>query len=144
MKRFVMLIIWIIVAVSMFTGCNDAQKIKLPDVILSTDTFQITVPDELYNKIDVSTEYNSIHIHHKASQEAGYLGHIVSINVFSTEIFKEIPCYELICESDGEFYVAEYPSDVQADAENEQTMKEYFEIFEQMPEIIKNTFEIIK
>lgn len=142
MKRLMFIIIAVILVISMLTGCSNEPVVQNDSTIINNDVFKITVPEDWPEKIHLSFTDKSINIYHKASQEAGYGGWLVSISTYEDDVYKEMPSYEVILEDNDKFYVAEYPSDVQADVENEESMKEYFEMFGQLPEIIK-TFKLV-
>ena len=143
MKKLLFAIIAVIVVISMFAGCGKQSVAQDDPTLISNDVFKITVPEDWPEKIHISFTDKSINMYHKASQEAGCGGWLVSISEYEDEVYKEMPSYEVVLMDNEKFYVAEYPSDVQADVENEEIMKEYFEMFEQLPGIIKETFELL-
>ena len=143
MKRLIFIIIAVILVISILTGCSNEPVVQKDPTIISNDVFKITVPEDWPEKIHISFTDKSINMYHKASQEAGCGGWLVSISEYEDEVYKEMPSYEVVLMDNEKFYVAEYPSDVQADVENEEIMKEYFEMFEQLPGIIKETFELL-
>lgn len=170
MKKPFVVLLSLIIAISMFSACNNnntetvnnEEAVKIEDkegeaedtdgteignelsdsLVLSNDLFSITVPGSWAEKLVVITEQDSIHIYQKAAYGTISGGFLCAIETYEDEFYKEIPCYDIITTIGNITYIAQYPSDVQADIENEESMKEYFELYEQMPEIIKNTFVI--
>lgn len=169
-SRLFVLIFALILVISMLSGCSnkeagdienikntedienieDIQEVEDTNVpenpaVVSNEIFSITVPDDWVEKIYVEIYDDSIEILQKAAYESFGGGWLCSVQMYKDDFYKELPCYEILTtdEALGITYLVQYPSDVQADVENAESMKEYFEMFEQIPDIVKNTYKIL-
>ena len=147
-KRLFLLLVVLTLVISTFTGCNG--NINVPEepisgdpAVLSNKTFSIKVPDEWVEKIHVVITEDEIKVYQKAAYEAFGGGWLGTIRMYNDESeYDMLPSYEVVAYRIEKYFVAEYPSDVQADVENEDSMKEYFEMFAQLPDIFKETFDV--
>ena len=103
---------------------------------IETDCFTLTLsmPDTWNYEQDSST---SITFYNIAGREAGCGGRLLTLVAFDSDddSYKGLPHYSVVGESYGKFYVAEYPSDVQADMENEEHMKQYEAVYAEVSKI---------
>ena len=115
LKKFTTVLLCIVLAAAIFSACG------LKD---DTDTKENT------EGIDVN----------KISNESFGGGHLCSFAVFNDEGYKELPDYEVLISGD-KTYIVMYPTDVQADIEDEESTAEYFEMFDQLPQVV-GSFEL--
>ena len=103
---------------------------------IDTDHFTLTLPlgDTWDYDYDSKT---SITIYNVASKEANCGGRLVSIIAYDAgdKDYENLPSYGVIGEKNGKIYIAEYPSDVQFDVENEQTTADYQTVYEEVNKI---------
>ena len=149
-KRLFILVIAVTVAISMFTGCfnnelssTDVNTEKNPGVI-TNGIFSITVPEDWPEKIYLEISEDTIKIYQMEAYVYFGGGWLCSIEMYEDDAYLELPQYEVLKSEDtsGITYVAQYPSDVQANVENEESMTEYFEMFSLLPEIVQ-TFKLV-
>lgn len=146
-KRIFTVIMALLLVMSIFTACSDEPEPTNP-AVLSNQYFSVTVPDDWVEKIYVEIDEKTISVSQKAAYESFEGGWLFSVSLFEDTMYEELPSYEVIShlwkENDETqnrvdwYLVATYPTDVQADVENEESMREYFDMFEQAPTIIKN------
>ena len=147
MKRLLLLLIVVTLAISIFSGCagnNVPDEPKQGDsAVLSNKTFTIKVPEEWPDKIYAEITEDEIKIYQKAAYEAFGGGWLGTIRMYDDDsVYPMLPAYEVIAYRNEKHFVAEYPSDVQADVENQESMDEYFEMFALLPDVFKETFDI--
>ena len=111
LKRFTTVLLCIVLAAAIFSACG------LKD---DTDTKENT------EGIDVN----------KISNGSFGGGHLCSVAVFNDEGYKELPDYEVLISGD-KAYIVMYPTDVQADLEDEKSTTEYFEMYDQVTQVVE-------
>ena len=104
--------------------------------ILDTDCFRITLsrgPSWDYT-VDSKT---SITIYNIASREADCGGRLVSIIAYDADDkgYEVLPSYCVIGEKDGKVYIAEYPTDVQFNMDDEQATEDYQAVYDEVNKI---------
>ena len=103
---------------------------------VDTDHFTLTLThgDTWDYEIDSKT---SITFYNIAGREAGCGGRLLTLIAYEPgdTTYEEMPHYCVVGEKDGKVYVAEFPSDVQADVENEQNMNDYMEVYSEVNKI---------
>ena len=103
---------------------------------IDTDYFTITLThgDSWDYEVDSKT---SITIYNVASREADCGGKLVSIEAYDAgnTDYEQLPSYHKIGEKDGKVYIAQYPSDVQYDFNNEKATEDYQAVFEEVQKI---------
>lgn len=113
-------------------------KLKEKDGIktLKTDHFILTLThgDSWDAKVN---SRNSITFYNIAGREAGCGGRLFSLIAYepNDKDYENLPSYSVVGEKDGKAYVAEYPSDVQADVESEENMQLYMDTYDEVNKI---------
>ena len=138
MKKGIILILMIVFLTAVLAGCGTADD--APANVLKNEEFSVTVPEEWVDLLYVEITETEIRLYQKAAYESFSGGFLCSIS--KVEDYTVYPSYELLGEAEGMYYIAQYPSDVQANVLNEESMSEYFSMFEQLPEVVK-TFEVL-
>lgn len=103
---------------------------------IDTDHFTITLTHGSTWDYEVDSK-TSITIYNVASREADLGGRLVSIIAYEagdTE-YEMLPSYGVIGEKDGKMYIAEYPTDVQYDFNDEQITADYQAVYEEVNRI---------
>lgn len=115
-------------------GNSDSEDIHYQTV--ETDYFTLTLPygDSWNYEVDSRT---SITFYNIAGREAGCGGRLFSLTAYDPEDreYETLPSYSVVGEKNGKVYVAEYPTDVQADVENEENMQLYMDTYEAVNKI---------
>ena len=103
---------------------------------IDTDHFTITLTHGSSWDYEVDST-TSITIYNIASREADCGGRLVSIIVYDEgdKSYENLPSYAVIGEKNGKMYIAEYPSDVQFDLNDEQATADYQAVFEEVNKI---------
>lgn len=111
---------------------GDPEGVKIVD----TDHFTLTLPlggtwDYDYDSKTSITFYNI------AGREADCGGRLFSLVAYEPgdTSYENLPHYSVVGEADGKVYVAEYPSDVQADIEVEEHMEQYQTVYAEVSKI---------
>lgn len=111
---------------------GDPEGVKIVD----TDHFTLTLPlggswDYDYDSKTSITFYNI------AGREAGCGGRLFSLVAFEPDdtSYENLPHFSVVGEAGGKVYVAEYPSDVQADIEVEEHMEQYQTVYAEVSKI---------
>ena len=111
---------------------GDPEGVKIVD----TDHFTLTLPlggtwDYDYDSKTSITFYNI------AGREADCGGRLFSLVAYEPDdtSYENLPHYSVVGEAGGKVYVAEYPSDVQADVEVEEHMKQYETVYAEVNKI---------
>ena len=135
MNKGIVLILIIALMIVITTGCAGSEE-DTPANVLKNEEFSVTVPEDWAERIHTEITEERIRIYQKAAYESFGGGHLCTISKVPDHTV--YPSYELlgVDEASGMFYIAEYPSDVQADVLNSESMAEYFEMFGQLPEIV--------
>ena len=141
MKKGFVLILVVVFMVAILAGCAGSEE-ETPANVLKNEEFSVTVPEDWVERIHTEITEDRIRIYQKAAYESFSGGHLCTISKVPDHTV--YPSYELlgVDTESGMFYIAEYPSDVQADVLNAESMAEYFAMFEQLPEVVK-TFEVL-
>lgn len=103
---------------------------------VDTDHFTITLTHE--STWDCERGNNtSIIFYNIAGREAGCGGRLLSLIAYEQgdKTYEQHPHYCVVGEKGSKVYVAEFPSDVQADIENEQNMKDYMDVYAEISRI---------
>lgn len=97
-------------------------------------TLTLSLPDTWNYEQDSST---SITFYNIAGREAGCGGRLMTLIAYDPDddSYKGFPHYSVVGESGGKVYVADYPSDVQADMEDEEHMKQYETVYAEISKI---------
>lgn len=111
-------------------GLTQINNEETGEATIETDYFTVTLPDADQWAYEVDGQ-TSITFYHIASRDAGVGGRLFSVEVFAPddESYDPMP-FEVLGEKDGMKFVVTYPSDVQADVENEENNAEYQKLFE--------------
>ena len=107
---------------------------------VDTDHFTISLTHE--STWDCEGGNNtSIIFYNIAGREAGCGGRLLSLIAYEQgdKTYEQHPHYCVVGEKGGKVYVAEFPSDVQADIENERNMNEYMDVYAEISRIEENT-----
>ena len=111
---------------------GDPEGVKIVD----TDHFTLTLPlggtwDYDYDSKTQITFYNI------AGREADCGGRLFSLVAYEPDdtSYENLPHYSVVGEAGGKVYVAEYPSDVQADIEVEEHMEQYQTVYAEVSKI---------
>ena len=103
---------------------------------IETDHFILTLslPDTWTYEQDSST---SITFHNIAGREAGGGGRLFSLVAYEPDdtSYENSPHFSVVGEAGSKVYVAEYPSDVQADIEVEEHMEQYQTVYAEVSKI---------
>ena len=137
-KQFLMLLCVILMG-TLLAACSGKADTINPNII-SNGQFSVTVPDSWEGKYGVIIDDETIQLYQKAAYESFGGGHLCSFAVFNDEGYKELPDYEVLISGD-QTYIVMYPTDVQADIEDEESTAEYFEMFDQLPQVV-GSFEL--
>ena len=147
LKKVTTLLLCIILVASLFAACghkkDDTNNIDTEGIDvnkISNGCFTVTVPDSWEGKYGVIIDDETIQLYQKAAYESFGGGHLCSFAVFNDEGYKELPDYEVLISGD-KTYIVMYPTDVQADIEDEESTAEYFEMFDQLPQVV-GSFEV--
>ena len=156
LKKFTTVLLCIVLAAAIFSACGNGDVTDNADINTDIDTkeniegidvnkisngsFGVTVPDSWEGKYGVIIDDETIQLYQKAAYESFGGGHLCSFAVFNDEGYKELPDYEVLISGD-KTYIVMYPTDVQADIEDEESTAEYFEMFDQLPQIV-GSFEV--
>ena len=104
----------------------------------SIDTDYLTIKLTHGSSWDYSIDSKtSITFYNIAGKEADCGGRLFSLVAYEPDddSYKGLPHYSVVGESDGKVYVAEYPSDVQADVEIEEHMEQYQTVYAEVSKI---------
>lgn len=103
---------------------------------IDTDHFTITLTHGSSWDYTVDSK-TSITIYNIASREADCGGRLVSIIAYDAGDmdYEMLPSYGVIGEKDGKVYIAEYPSDVQFNFEDEQATADYQAVYDELNKI---------
>ena len=103
---------------------------------IDTDCFTITLTHGSSWDYTVDSK-TSITFYNIAGREADCGGRLFSLVAYEPDddSYKGLPHYSVVGESGGKVYVAEYPSDVEADMENEEHMKQYETVYAEVNKI---------
>ena len=137
-KQFLMLLCVILMG-TLLAACSGKADTINPNII-SNGQFSVTVPDSWEGKYGAIIDDETIQLYQKAAYESFGGGHLCSFAVFNDEGYKELPDYEVLISGD-KTYIVMYPTDVQADIEDEESTAEYFEMFDQLPQVV-GSFEL--
>ena len=147
LKKFTTVLLCIVLAAAIFSACglkDDTDTKENTEGIdvnkISNGSFGVTVPDSWEGKYGVIIDDETIQLYQKAAYESFGGGHLCSFAVFNDEGYKELPDYEVLISGD-KTYIVMYPTDVQADIEDEESTAEYFEMFDQLPQVV-GSFEV--
>ena len=136
-------LIFLLLVCIVFTSCRTVPAeddiSKLPKYqACGTGKINIIFPESWNNKWDFKvTADNVVQLYHAQSYEKWGGGHLCTFARFTDEIYKEYPSYEVLKETDKAVYVIIYPTDVQFDPEDEQSTKEYLEMYNSIDEVIE-------
>ena len=111
---------------------GDPEGVK----IIDTDHFTLTLP--LGGTWDYDNDSKtSITFYNIAGREADCGGRLFSLVAYELDdtSYENLPHYSVVGEADGKVYVAEYPSDVQADIEVEEHMEQYQTVYAEVSKI---------
>ena len=111
---------------------GDPEGVK----IIDTDHFTLTLPLGGTWDYDCDSK-TSITFYNIAGKEADCGGRLFSLVAYEPDddSYKGLPHYSVVGESGGKVYVAEYPSDVQADMEVEEHMEQYQTVYAEVSKI---------
>ena len=155
LKKFTTVLLCIVLAAAIFSACGNAdtdtkENIEGIDVNkISNGYFSVIVPDSWEGKYVTIIDDENIQLYQKAAYESFGGGWLCSFEVFDDEGYKELPSYEVLitgAETDAgtnqvmeeQIYIVTYPTDVQADLEDENSTSEYFEMYDQLPQIVES------
>ena len=155
LKKFTTVLLCIVLAVAIFSACGNAdtdtkENIEGIDVNkISNGYFSVIVPDSWEGKYVTIIDDENIQLYQKAAYESFGGGWLCSFEMFNDEGYKELPSYEVLitgAETDAgtnqvleeQIYIVTYPTDVQADLEDENSTSEYFEMYDQLPQIVES------
>ena len=144
LKKFTTVLLCIVLAAAFFSACglkDDTDTKENTEGIdvnkISNGSFGMTVPDTWEGKYVTIIDDESIQLYQKAAYESFGGGWLCSFKVFYDDGYKELPDYEVLISGD-KTYIVMYPTDVQADIEDEESTAEYFEMFDQLPQVVKS------
>ena len=155
LKKFTTVLLCIVLAAAIFSACGNAdtdtkENIEGIDVNkISNGYFSVIVPDSWEGKYVTIIDDENIQLYQKAAYESFGGGWLCSFEMFNDESYKELPNYEVLltgAETDAgtnqvleeQIYIVTYPTDVQADLEDENSTSEYFEMYDQLPQIVES------
>ena len=167
LKKYTTALLCIVLTAAIFSACgsgvvfdnsdindekdtNTMENIEGIDVnMISNGFFSVTVPDSWEGKYVSIIDDESIQLYQKAAYESLGGGWLCSFKVYYDESYKELPSYDVLisgAKTDAETnqvlekhkYIVIYPTDVQADIEDEESTAEYFEMFDQLPQVVKS------
>ena len=158
LKKFTTVLLCIVLAAAIFSACGNAdtdtkENIEGIDVNkISNGYFSVIVPDSWEGKYVTIIDDENIQLYQKAAYESFGGGWLCSFEMFNDEGYKELPSYEVLitgAETDAgtnqvleeQIYIVTYPTDVQADLEDENSTSEYFEMYDQLPQVV-GSFEL--
>lgn len=104
--------------------------------VIDTDHFTLTLSHGGTWDYTVDSK-TSITIYNIASREADCGGRLVSIIAYDAgdKDYEMLPSYGVIGEKDDKVYIAEYPSDVQFNFEDEQATADYQAVYDELNKI---------
>ncbi len=155
-EKHIKAILCIVMAAAFFSACGlkDGTDTKANtegiDVNkISNGSFSVTVPDSWEGKYVTILDDESIQLYQKAAYESFGGGWLCSFEEFNDNGYKELPNYEVLMSGgktdaetnqvlDEQTYIVMYPSDVQADLEDEKSTSEYFEMFDQLTQVAES------
>lgn len=139
MKKIVLLLVTVMAMTAALSACSVPGKPKAETV--TTDLFEITMPEELSGIYEAETEEGMISIYHKASREAGFPG--LAFIIWAREVPSEYAGgpYKKVGElvSDGRYYdvVKGEATEVQWDY-NEEEPEDFTKLYNAADSIIEN------
>lgn len=155
-KKLTIAILCILLAAALFSACGQQDDIDTKENAegidvnkISNGCFSVTVPDSWEGKYVAIIDDESIQLYQKAAYESFGGGWLCSFEVFDDEGYKELPSYEVLitcAKTDAEInktleeytFIVMYPSDVQADLEDESSTSEYFEMYDELPQVVES------
>ena len=165
LKKFTTVLLCIVLAAAIFSACGNGDVTDNADINTDIDTkeniegidvnkisngsFSVTVPDSWEGKYVTILDDESIQLYQKAAYESFGGGWLCSFEEFNDNGYKELPNYEVLMSGgktdaetnqvlDEQTYIVMYPSDVQADLEDEKSTSEYFEMFDQLTQVAES------
>ena len=165
LKKYTTALLCIVLTAAIFSACGNGDVTDNADINTDIDTkeniegidvnkisneyFSVTVPDTWEGKYVTIIDDESIQLYQKAAYESLGGGWLCSFKVYYDESYKELPSYDVLisgAKTDAETnqvlekhkYIVIYPTDVQADIEDEESTAEYFEMFDQLPQVVKS------
>ena len=168
LKKFTTVLLCIVLAAAIFSACGNGDVTDNADINTDIDTkeniegidvnkisngsFSVTLPDTWEGKYVTIIDDESIQLYQKAAYESFGGGWLCSFKVFYDDGYKELPSYDVLINGaktdagtnqvlEEQTYIVIYPTDVQADLEDEKSTSEYFEMFDQLPQVV-GSFEV--
>ena len=165
LKKFTTVLLCIVLAAAIFSACGNGDVTDNADINTDIDTkeniegidvnkisngsFSVTLPDTWEGKYVTIIDDESIQLYQKAAYESFGGGWLCSFEEFNDNGYKELPNYEVLMSGgktdaetnqvlDEQTYIVMYPSDVQADLEDEKSTSEYFEMFDQLTQVAES------
>ena len=156
LKKVTTLLLCIILVASLFAACghkkDDTNNIDTEGIDvnkISNGCFTVTVPDSWEGKYVTIIDDESIQLYQKSAYESFGGGWLCSFKVFYDDGYKELPSYDVLINGaktdagtnqvlEEQTYVVMYPTDVQADLEDENSTSEYFEMYDQLPQVVES------
>ncbi len=156
LKKFTTVLLCIVLAAAIFSACglkDDTDTKENTEGIdvnkISNGCFSVTVPDSWEGKYVTIIDDESIQLYQKAAYESFGGGWLCSFKVFYDDGYKELPSYDVLINGaktdagtnqvlEEQTYVVMYPSDVQADLEDENSTSEYFEMYDELPQVVES------
>ena len=103
---------------------------------IETDHFTLTLslPETWEHEVN---DANSISFYNTAAKNNNCGGHLATIAVVdpASEDYKNLPHFAEVGEKDGMLFIVEFPSDVQADVQNEQNKADYDTVYAELLKI---------
>ena len=138
-------LLMVLVLMIVMTACG-SKKESTEEPVTDAQTEEQASTDEASDDYDIAAkgtwdyDYDSktsITFYNIAGREADCGGRLFSLVAYEPDddSYKGLPHYSVVGESGGKVYVAEYPSDVQADVEVEEHMKQYETVYAEVNKI---------
>lgn len=156
LKKFTTVLLCIVLAAAIFSACGLNDDIETKENTegidinkISNGCFTVTVPDSWEGKYITIIDDESIQLYQKSAYESFGGGWLCSFKVFYDDGYKELPSYDVLisgAKTDAETnqvlekhkYIVIYPTDVQADLEDEKSTTEYFEMYDQVTQVVES------
>lgn len=120
---------------------SDVPLKKWPDpetLSFSAETFYIEFPEYWAGHYSSKSGTNYYSFYNVENANAGYGGLLFSIRMYETDSKWDYPPeYRFLGEKDGIYYVADFPTDVQFDMDNEENTNLYYKMREDIDTILE-------
>ncbi len=104
---------------------------------VGNDMVSVAIPIVWKGKYYAVIDENIVTLYQKQALYKG-VGRLCGFEVYTDDSYKELPWgYDIVAQDGDRTLIVHYPSDVQADTEDETSMKEYNEMYKMISQIVK-------